>query len=79
MSKETNTAAYERGYATGYLDGRTRKEKFMRYKVTIKRSTSNIVITCDNWDRVQKIITTVFSDVDNDASISVEMIAEEEK
>ena len=79
MSKETNTAAYKRGYATGYLDGRTQKEKFMRYKVTIKRSTSNITITCNDWNRVQKIITTVFSDVDNDASISVEMIEEEEK
>lgn len=79
MSKETNATAYKRGYTKGYLDGRTQKEKFMRYKVTIKRSTSNVVITCNDWNRVQKIITTVFADVDNDASISIEMIEEENK
>lgn len=51
----------------------------MRYKVTVKRSTSSVVITCADWDRVQKIINTVFTGGNSDASISVEAIEEEDE
>lgn len=49
----------------------------MKYRVIVKRSTSQIEIICFDWEKVQNIINTVFSEIDNDASISVEMIKEE--